>query len=70
MKRIPVTSSMVRSVGYDQSTQMLELQFTSGHIYRYAGVPEDVHRDLMEAESKGHFVRDHILEMYVDWKVK
>jgi hypothetical protein len=40
MIRYPVSSSDVASVGYDASTSTLEVEFHSGGIYRYLGVPE------------------------------
>lgn len=39
MDRIPVTSSNVASVGYDDGTSTLEVEFTSGSVYRYFAVP-------------------------------
>jgi len=40
MIRYPVSSSDVASVGYDASTSTLEVEFQSGGIYQYFGVPE------------------------------
>ena len=70
MKRIPVASSMIRSAGYDARTHSLELEFTSGHVYRYEDVPEPEYRDLMAAESKGQYVQDNIIDLYPYRKVK
>jgi len=39
MDRVPVDSSNVVSVGYDEETSILEVEFLSGSIYRYLGVP-------------------------------
>ncbi len=47
MDRKPVRSSNIRSVGYEVETQVLELEFHSGGIYRYPGVPEVIYRGLM-----------------------
>ena len=35
MQRAQVESTMLRSVGYDPSTRMLELEFRNGRLYRY-----------------------------------
>lgn len=52
----PVRSSNVRSVGYSLEERVLEVAFHSGGLYRYDGVPADVHAALMLASSKGGFL--------------
>lgn len=64
MKRVPVTSSNVASIGYDSSTQTLEVEFNDGAIYQYFDVPEAVHDKLMLAASKGEFLHQHIKLVY------
>ncbi len=39
MDRTSVQSTTLASVGYDVGTHVLELEFRSGEIYRYAAVP-------------------------------
>ena len=39
MDRIPVSSSNVAAVGYDESSSTLEVEFKSGSVYQYFGVP-------------------------------
>ncbi|MFC9325164.1 KTSC domain-containing protein [Kitasatospora sp. NPDC057015] len=51
--RRPVESSALRSVGYDAANRVLEIEFVSGAVYSYAGVPDRVHEELMEAPSHG-----------------
>ena len=62
MERIPVQSSNLASVGYESGTSTLEIEFLSGSIYQYFGVPQAVYEDLMNASSKGsyfyHQIRD------------
>jgi hypothetical protein len=60
MDRQSVTSSNLRSVGYDVDSQTLELEFDNGSIYQYYGVPEKVHRGSMQAPSKGSHLHQHI----------
>lgn len=55
MKREPVNSKSVVSVGYDAETQELEVEWPSG-IYRYAGVSEETYAELQAAESIGKFI--------------
>ena len=55
MHRLPVTSSTIASVGYDDAELVLEVEFQSGGIYHYFAVPEPVYRGLMAAGSKGSY---------------
>ncbi len=56
MRRRPVESSSLVSVGYDALSQVLEIEFTGGGLYHYFDVPEFVHRRLLGASSPGSFV--------------
>jgi len=62
MKRTPVLSSNIDSIGYEAGT--LEIKFKSGNIYQYQGVPEHVYHELMAAPSKGSYFADHIRDNY------
>jgi hypothetical protein len=64
MNRIPVSSSDLRSVGYDTTTQTLEIEFHSGGIYQYFNVPPSVHQSLMNAGSLGQFFYAYIKNNY------
>ena len=55
LQRFPVESSNIASIGYDPVTSTLEIEFHSGGIYRYSGVPEDIHHGLMNAGAKGSY---------------
>lgn len=55
MMRQNVVSSELRSVGYDEQSVVLEVEFQSGGIYRYFGVPRELYLNLMSAGSKGRF---------------
>jgi len=61
VQREPVASDSLTEVGYLNGT--LEIQFTTGAVYRYFDVPGRVFEELMAAESKGGFfnaqIRDH-----------
>jgi len=60
MERIPVASSMIRSVGYDQVSSTLEIEFDSGKVYQYRSVPHQTYLELMSAGSKGNYFDAHI----------
>lgn len=63
MHRDPVTSTAVRSVGYDPATHTLEVEFAGG-IYDYHGVPAALYRQLRAAGSKGRFVNYRIKDAF------
>jgi hypothetical protein len=64
MKRDPVQSSNIESVGYDQSAAVLEIKFRSGEVYQYANVPESIYKGLFNAESKGKYFQANIRNKY------
>ena len=64
MRHTPVSSSHLRSVGYDPSAKVLEVEFNDGALYRYYGVPAAVHQGLMGAESHGSYLHRHIKGQY------
>jgi hypothetical protein len=49
LERQPVKSRILRSVGYDESTKILEIEFQTGLVYQYSGVPPKVYKDLMHS---------------------
>lgn len=69
MERTPVTSSNVRAIGYDASVLTLEVEFLNGSIYHYHDCPPEVHRELMQAPSKGTYLNDRIKPNYRYTKV-
>ncbi|EKE18703.1 MAG: hypothetical protein ACD_9C00258G0004 [uncultured bacterium] len=64
MLRKNVTSSNVKSVGYETDTETLEIEFHSGGIYQYFRVSEYVYNLLMSASSIGGYFDEHIKDRY------
>lgn len=65
MNRQPVESSLIRSVGYDLASSILEVEFTGeGRIYDYFDVPLSIYSELMAAESKGEYFNNYIRDLY------
>jgi hypothetical protein len=60
MTRVPVTSSVLASIGYDPVTWILELEFLSGWVYFYYNIPQAVYSNLMAASSHGKYFCSHI----------
>lgn len=61
MNRIPVRSSNIRQVGWENGT--LEIQFHNGCVYQYFDVPQDLANKMMRAESVGTFFKQ-VIEPY------
>ena len=55
MDREAVESKVFASVGYEPESEVLELEFSSGRIYRYMGVSAETHAWFMRSAEKGGF---------------
>ncbi|TBB56943.1 KTSC domain-containing protein [Rhizobium ruizarguesonis] len=64
MMRDPVSSTNVLSVGYDEPTETLEVEFSNGSIYQYYNVGSALFQQLMQAPSKGQFLNAYIRNSY------
>ena len=64
MRRTHVDSSAVSSVGYDERSSVLEVEFNSGAVYDYYDVPPKIFRDLLRAPSIGSFVSQRVRDQY------
>jgi hypothetical protein len=52
LKRQPVTFRILRSVGYDDSTKILEIEFHTELVYQYSGVPPKGYKDLIHSGAE------------------
>ncbi|MGH9891531.1 MAG: KTSC domain-containing protein [bacterium] len=64
MRRTPVSSSNLASVGYIRERRLLEIEFQNGHLYEYYAVPEAIYRGLLHAASPGEYFTSHIRDRY------
>jgi hypothetical protein len=64
MDRLPVSSSNLASVGYDEVGQVLEVEFRHGGVYQYVGVSPTVFDELMAADSLGSYLARRIKPRY------
>lgn len=62
MQMIPVSSSNILAIGYEGTT--LYVQFRSGSLYAYYGVPSHVYNGLMSATSHGGYLHSEIKNRY------
>ena len=57
---IAVSSSNIKSIGYDKEKNILEVAFNNRSVYRYYDVPEYLYEQLMRADSHGKFLNAYI----------
>jgi len=64
MQRIPANSSLLKAAAYHDKLAVLELEFHSGAVYCYFGVPAQTYHQLLRAESKGRYFNSHIRDHF------
>jgi hypothetical protein len=64
---IPVTSSNVASVGYEQG--ILYVKFHSGATYSYDDVSQEEFESLQSAQSVGSYFNENIKNQYAGRRV-
>ena len=64
MNWIPVTSTNLSRIRYDENTNTLEIEFHGGRVYQYFDVPLPVFEDLKTADSHGKFFNEQIKGHY------
>jgi len=68
--RKTVESSVIASVGYDRERRDMMVEFKTGELYLYQGVPPIVYEKFLEAESKGSFFNSNIKSMFMSSKMR
>jgi hypothetical protein len=69
MERKRVNSSKIRSVGYDEKSQTLEVELSNGQVFQYVQVYPEVYRRFMAAPNPTSFYDDKIAEDYTGRRV-
>lgn len=62
MNMIPVSSSNIASIGYENGT--LYVAFNRGGLYAYSGIPVSIYHGLMSASSHGSYLASHVKGIY------
>ena len=70
MIRKTVSSTDIKSIGYNEETKILEIEFHSEGIYQYSNVPKNVHSALMGASSHGKYFNRVIKNNFSTTKVR
>lgn len=61
---MPAESAVISDIRYENERQKLFVRFEGGGEYVYVGVPGEVHRSFVEAESRGRFFADQIRDRF------
>ena len=64
MHRDNVSSSNILSIGYDNNSETLEIEFHGGAVYQYYNVAQGVYDSMMAASSKGQFLHSQIKDRF------
>ena len=64
MTGIPLRGGRLKSGRYDERAQELEIEFVSGDVKRFKGVPVDVWGRLQAAPNPASYYEDRIEEEY------
>jgi len=65
MKREPVESTAIKSIGYNEDKKLLEVEILeTGRIYKYFDVPLEEYLDFLDAKSLGEYYNRVIKEKY------
>ena len=70
IKRDPVSSTSLKSVGYDEDTEELEIEFNDGRLYQYFSVPSNEYENFMNASSLGRYFVKNIRNNYSFNRIK
>ncbi|MFW5872052.1 MAG: KTSC domain-containing protein [bacterium] len=70
MEMISVDSSNLDSVGYDDDSGILVIEFKKGAAYEYYDVPRYVFDELLGAESKGKYANHNIYKIYNQQRIR
>lgn len=60
MERKKIVSSNINSIGYDEDTKTLEVEFFNQKVYQYSPITQEGYSLLMNAESIGSFFAKNI----------
>ncbi|WP_405352016.1 KTSC domain-containing protein [Nonlabens sp. Asnod3-H03] len=69
MERKSIESSMIRSIGFDANSSILEIEFNSGAVWQYSDFPESEWYIFENAESQGKFFHREIKNQYPESQV-
>lgn len=70
MEMIPVSSSNIAAIGFDETQNTLVIEFNNGRAYEYYGVPQYVFDEFSNAGSKGQYANQNIYKNYSQSQIR
>jgi hypothetical protein len=71
MNRIPISSKILKTIGYDSARLMLEVKFRiTGKVYAFYDVTKEEFSRLISAKSIGNYFNAHIKRRFQFMEVK
>jgi KTSC domain len=70
MEMKKVSAGKLRAIGYDAGSRTLQVEFDTGSVIQYGGVPQETFRRLSSAGSMWSYFRDNIEEEYPAKRLK
>jgi hypothetical protein len=64
MKREPISSSTIAELGYDETSQVLEIMFNNGRLYQYFEIPRAVFEEFRNSGSVGQYFNSQVRDRY------
>lgn len=64
MDRELVASTNIASIGYNEPSETLEVEFTNGTVYQYYNIGAALWDQFRQAASKGQFLNAYIKNAY------
>ena len=61
---LPVSSSNIESIGYDNDNEIVYIRFLNGSLYIYKGVPLHEFENLRDAPSLGSYLHRNYKNVY------
>lgn len=69
MTRQPVESGMAKSIGYSKIAQVLEIEFRSGEVWQYHGVPERIYVEMQHGRI-GKIFHEQVRGKFLEFRVE
>ncbi len=64
VEMIPVSSTNIEAVGYDEENQIVHVRFLNSAEYIYKGVPQHEFDGLLNAPSVGRYHHSNYINVY------
>ncbi|MFL5728694.1 MAG: KTSC domain-containing protein [Cytophagaceae bacterium] len=71
MYRVPVSSKILKTIGYDPNRLLLEVKFRiTGKVYAFYDITKEEFLRLISARSVGNYFNTHIKTRFQSMEVK